>query len=549
MFRRLRKWTFSLSLKLSFWLIGSILIVFGLVGYQVIRLHGQHLEELTFTSAERIADTIKSSTRYSMLRNHRDEVHNIIQTIGAEPGIGKIRIYDQDGSVRYSTDEREVGTQVDKQAEACYACHAQEEPISRLDRPDRMRIYTGPEGGRIVGLITPIENSEDCGGAGCHVSPALQTVLGVLDVTMSLEKPDQMIAEGRTQMVRVLFFSTLLISTVFGFLIWVLVYRPVHRLREGTHQVARGEVPRKLDIYSRDEIGELAISFNHMTEELERAREEITQWTRTLEERVEEKTAELQRAHQRMIKVERMASMGQLAAIVAHEVNNPLAGILTYARLLRKRMEMPREQLGPQALAEIREDLDLIGSEAARCGEIVKGLLQFARQGKRDYQSNDLNRLVSESLRLIRHKVELSCIETRAQLDESLPPVVCDAQEIRQALVAVLINACEAVGPKHGLIQVGTECPADQESVDIWVEDNGVGMDAETQKHIFEPFFTTKEHGKGVGLGLAAVSGIINQHSGEINVQSEVGKGTRITLRLPLTSEAASTGAPKAVAL
>jgi two-component system, NtrC family, sensor kinase len=549
MFSRIRKWTFSLSLKLSFWLIGSILIVFGLVGYQHIRLHGRHLEELTFVSAERIADTIKNSTRYSMLRNHRDEVHQIIQTIGNEPGISKIRIYNQDGSVRYSTDDREVGTQVDKQAEACYACHAQEEPITKLDRPDRMRIYTGTNGGRILGLITPIENSQDCGGAGCHVSPADQTVLGVLDVTMSLDMPDRMIAEGRTQMGRVLVFSALLISTVFGFLIWVVVYRPVHRLREGTQQVARGEVSQRIQLSSRDEIGDLAASFNHMTEELERARDEITEWTRTLEQRVEEKTAELQSAHQRMVKVERMASMGQLAAIVAHEVNNPLAGILTYARLLRKRIEKPGDQLTPEALTEIREDLDLIGSEAARCGEIVKGLLQFARQGKRDYQANDLNRLISESLRLIRHKVELSCIQTQIHLDESLPPIVCDAQEIRQALVAVLINACEAVGPHEGLIEVGTRLQPELESVDIWVEDNGVGMDAETQKHIFEPFFTTKEHGKGVGLGLAAVSGIINQHSGEIGVQSEVGKGTRITLRLPLTSEAASAGVPRAAAI
>ena len=543
----LRRWTYSLSLKLSVCLIGSLLIVFGLVGYQHIRLHERDLEDLTFSSAEGIADTIKNSTRYSMMRNRRDDVFRIIQTIAHEPGINKIRIYNQDGSLRYSTDERELGTQVDKKAEACYACHAQEQPLTRLNRPDRVRIYRTASGERILGLICPIENSPDCGGAGCHVSPAQQTVLGVLDVTMSLQKADQMIAEGRTKIARGVVIAAILISGFFGLLIWAMVYRPVRKLRVGTQHVARGDLDYLIEVASRDEIGELASSFNRMTEELRRAKEEITEWTRKLEHRVEEKTAELQRAHQRMVKIERMASMGQLAAIVAHEINNPLAGILTYARLLRKKMGKSQS---PESCEQVQSDLDLIASEAARCGEIVKGLLQFSRQGKRNYQANDLNQLVRESIRLIKHKVDLMCISTELVLDENLVPVVCDAQEIRQALVAVLINACEAVQPNEGVIRIGTELRPELDSVDIWIRDNGVGMDAETQKHIFEPFFTTKEHGKGVGLGLAAVSGIINQHSGEIEVESEPGKGTKVTLRLPLTSEAATAGdSTKAIAL
>lgn len=170
MVRRLRRWTFSLSLKLSVCLIGSILIVFGLLGYLHIQLHERDLQEITFANAERIADTIKHSTRYSMMRNQRDDVFQIIQTIANEPGINKIRIYNQDGSVRYSTDSHELGTQVDKNAEACYGCHAQEQPLRRLNRPDRVRIYKAPSGERILGLICPIENSADCAGAGCHVS-------------------------------------------------------------------------------------------------------------------------------------------------------------------------------------------------------------------------------------------------------------------------------------------------------------------------------------------------------------------------------------------
>ncbi|HXK60109.1 MAG TPA: ATP-binding protein [Acidobacteriota bacterium] len=547
MFRKIRRWTFSLSLKLSICLIGTLLAVFGLIAYRHVRLHQRDLQELTFVSAERIADIIKNSTRYGMMRNRPDEVFQIIQTIGHERGINRIRIYNQDGSIRYSTSPEEIGTQVDKKAEACYACHAQEQPLTRLDRPDRVRIFTTASGERILGLISAIENSPDCEGAGCHASPQEQTVLGVLDVTLSLEAADQMIAKGRTQIRRGVFIAAALVSGFFGLLIWLLVYHPVSKLREGTRHVARGELDYTIPVTSRDEIGELAASFNQMTQELKRAKEEITEWTKTLEQRVEEKTAELRQAHSRMIKIERMASMGQLAAIVAHEINNPLAGILAYARLLGKKLKKLLE--GTSDCEEVQSDLDLIASEAARCGEIVKGLLQFSRQGKRNYQANDLNQLVRESIRLIKHKTDLMAVKTVLDLDDKLVPVVCDAQEIRQALVAVLINACEAIHANEGIITVGTRLKPDRDSVEIWVKDNGVGMDAETQKHIFEPFFTTKEHGKGVGLGLAAVSGIINQHAGEIEVESQPGQGTTILFRLPLTSETATGTDTKAMAL
>ncbi len=543
-YQKIRKLTFSLSLKLSICLVGSMIAVFLLLGYWHISLHEKDLEELTFQSAERISDAIKNSTRYSMMKNHRDEVFQIIRTMGAEPGLNKIRIFNQDGGIRVSTDESEVETQVDKRAEACYACHAQEQPLTRLNRPDRVRIYHAANGERILGLINPIENSPDCGGAGCHASVADQKVLGVLDVTMSLAKPDAMIASGRRQMIGTVGASIVLISTIFAALIWFMVYRPVHRLRLGIQQVAAGELDHKIEVSSRDEIGELAGSFNQMTEELKRAKDQVAEFTRSLEDRVEQKTEQLQRAHQRMIKIERMASMGQLAAIVAHEINNPLAGILTYARLLIKRSR--NSQWSVNEVTELREDLELIANEASRCGEIVKGLLQFSRQSKKNYQANDLNQLIRESLRLIKHKLDLMNIQTSACLEPDIPPIVCDAQEIRQALVAILINACEAVSPNEGLVEAGTRHRMDLGVVEIWVRDNGVGMDEETQKHIFEPFFTTKEHGKGVGLGLAAVIGIVNQHSGEIEVESRPGAGTTFTIRLPLTSEAAASPDAKA---
>jgi two-component system NtrC family sensor kinase len=263
-----------------------------------------------------------------------------------------------------------------------------------------------------------------------------------------------------------------------------------------------------------------------MTAELKQANCEINDWARTLESRVEEKTAELKQAHENLLHVERMASIGKLAAIVAHEINNPLAGILVYAKLLLKK-------LGGSASEESRQHLSMIASESARCGDIVKNLLQFSRQTKVNPAPHDLNEIITQSIRLIQHKIDLMGITVESRLDESINHVVCDAQQIKQALVALFINACEAMKPQEGILGVESRHLADRNAVEIEISDNGIGMNDETRKQIFEPFFTTKEQGKGVGLGLAVVYGIVDAHSGEIDVRSSPGIGTTFVIRLP----------------
>jgi two-component system NtrC family sensor kinase len=221
-----------------------------------------------------------------------------------------------------------------------------------------------------------------------------------------------------------------------------------------------------------------------------------------------------------------------LAAIVAHEVNNPLTGILTYAKLLLKRMKS--DESANADTEEARHCLEVIASESARCGELVKGLLQFARQSPITLQSNNPNDLIRQALRLVQHKSDLLNVQIRLDLEEPLPAVVCDGRLIQQALVALLINACEAVKLAEGLIEVGSRLLKDKHCIEICVRDNGVGMSDEVRRQIFEPFFTTKQAGKGVGLGLAVVSGIVSQHSGTVTVESGLGAGTVFKLHLPL---------------
>ena len=519
-------------MKLTLCLVLSLLVVFAVLGWQTVQLHRQHLEEMTFSSADLISDTIKRSTRYSMMKNHRDEVYQIISTIGTEPGIGKIRIFNQDGKISFSTDLREAGTVVDKKAEACTACHVQEEPLTRLNRPDRQRIYTASDGTRLLGLISPIENEPSCSTAECHAHPPGKQVLGVLDVTLSLARVDESTAQSSGRMLAVFAAAMLIVPMFVGLPVWYMIHRPIKQLTLRTQQIAAGKLDGEILVTSRDEIGELAASFNRMTQELNRAHSEITEWNRTLESRVAEKTQELKRASEQMIQVERMASIGKLAAIVAHEVNNPLTGILTYAKLLLKKIKNNGER--PAGLEDAQQYLEVIASESARCGELVKGLLQFARQSPVHLGSNDVNELIRQAMRLVQHKMDLMNLQVRLRLQEALPPLICDAQLIKQALVALLINACEAVRPGEGIIEIESRALAETDALEIVVRDNGIGMDEAVQRQIFEPFFTTKEAGKGVGLGLAVVYGIVSQHSGTIEVKSHRGEGTTFTLRLPV---------------
>src|ERR1019366_654153 len=188
------KLTHSLSIKLTAFVVGGMAVLFGLYGYWNLRLWRQSQQEMIFQSADRISDTIRCSIRYSMLRNEREEVFHIINTIGHENGISRIRIFNKEGQISFSTDDQEVGQFVDKNAEACYACHAQAQPLARLDRPDRMRIYHARDGTRVLGLIRPIENEADCSSAACHAHTNGNRVLGVLDTNISLAAIDLAVA-------------------------------------------------------------------------------------------------------------------------------------------------------------------------------------------------------------------------------------------------------------------------------------------------------------------------------------------------------------------
>src|SRR5574340_109127 len=469
----------GLAAKLAICLVASTAVFFTLYGYFNLREQHRHSEELVLQSADSITEIILRSTHYQMLHNDREALYQVINTIGSEPGIRRIRIFNKDGRISFSTDPKEVGKVVDKRAEACYGCHAFERPLARLDRPDRARIFK-VGGERLAGVIRPIENSPACSNAECHAHRAGVRVLGVIDSNLSLANVDAQTARYQSTLAWLMAAAVLLISAVSGAFIWLVVYRPVKELIAGTRRVAEGDLQYSLPVHSDDELGDLARSFNKMTKEVAGVQAEI-------EERVRVKTAELQRAHNTLLRSEKLASIGKLAATVAHEINNPLFGILTYARLILREVE----KSSLDAKADLADQLRTIERESRRCGDLVKNLLTFARQAPSHRDANDLKIVVELAIALVRHKLDLQGIELVLDYANA-PPVMCDAGQIQQLILILLVNAAEAM-PNGGRLSLATEVDASGDLVRVRVRDTGTGIPAEVLPQIFEPFFTTKE--------------------------------------------------------
>jgi two-component system, NtrC family, sensor kinase len=481
-------------------------------------------------SATNISDLISRSTRYSMLLNRREDIYEIIKTIGNEPRIERIRIIDKKGVVNFSTQESEVGKNVDMTAEACIGCHSTGKPVVPQNDPTLTRIFESPKGYRVIGIITPIRNDAGCTTSDCHAHSSSQTVLGILDVMIPLQDVDQNIAQfERTQILGSLSLFMVLTGFVTVF-IWRMVNIPVKKLAIGTQEIVKGNLDHLIDVQTNDEIGSLAISFNQMTQELKRARKELTAWTQTLEQRVTEKTEELRRAQKHMVQIEKMVSLGTLAATVAHELNNPLEGILTYAKLLRKKLE--RGIPSAEGSQEMISELALIADETARCGNIVKNLLLFSREKVGEFKDFDLHFIIERSLKLIEHHLKMNNITCEVEIEEKPVILYCDAHQLEEALLALEINAVEAM-PAGGTFRIAVKEIEYLNAIQIAVSDTGTGIKEEDMPHIFEPFYTTKKDGKGTGLGLSVVYGIIERHSGSISVDSKADAGTTFTITLP----------------
>lgn len=300
------------------------------------------------------------------------------------------------------------------------------------------------------------------------------------------------------------------------------ITKPVRALALATGKVAEGDMTQRVEIHTNDEIGLLGDSFNKMAAALQQATDGYQTLTRTLEQKVQEKTDELRAAEAILVQSDKLASLGKLGAGVAHELNNPLTSILLNSYLLLENESMNEAS---------RQNLQLIIDETKRCSSIVSGLLEFARQTPPERVPVDINRVIESTMLLMDTHALMSRVRIVTDLKDDLPPLMVDVNKIKQVFTNIIMNAMDAM-PDGGTLTIQSRISEDQGRVEIEFRDTGKGIPEEHIKKIFDPFFTTKGT-KGTGLGLAISYGIIEQHGGSIQVRSMVGQGTAILISIP----------------
>ncbi len=511
-----------------------VIIVAAVSGLVNVKTEEQQLLNTMILGADQLSKGITSATWHAMLDDHREAAYQVMQTIALKQGIDRIRMFNRAGQVMFSTNAEDRTSGI--------------EPLPETDHPDlpsRVRIFRGSNGGRRLAMATSIYNEPSCSQAECHAHPAEMKVLGVLDLRLNLENVDHEVANMK---IRVLLVTGVEITLISLFIIYFtrrFLGRPIDKLIEGTKAISQMELDKPLDIIgSSEELDELARSFDVMRDRLRSALAEINQFTQNLETKVEERTQQLKAAQKKLLQSDRLASLGQLSASVAHEINNPVSGVLNLSMLMQRILK--EDGIPPGRILEFRKYLGQVTNETARVGRIVSDLLAFSRRGKPQQAPADVNRIVSMTLSLVEHKMKLSNVAVQANLCESLPPAHCDPSQIQQVVLNLVLNAAEATQSRaERRVAVGTSFGGGMAL--ITVSDNGEGIPPENLSKIFDPFFTTKPEGKGVGLGLAVSYGIIESHGGDIEVKSTVGEGTTFIVSLPLEPRAASAEPPLTV--
>ncbi len=410
-----------IGLKLIFAVAAITIAIIGVFSYLSISAQRDALLSQAGMHANKLSEAIKNSTLTSMLENKREEVHAIINTVSAEPSITEIRILNKEGLVTFSSRGELVGKSVDKRAESCYACHTENAPLERLSIDKRTRIYRiDPDSPRILGVINPIYNQPSCYQASCHAHTKEQTVLGVLDIKMDLKDVDSQIADNKLRLIIFALIAIVATSLFIAYFVGKWIGRPVRELVKATNQVSAGNFDHTIEKLGKDELGLLAGSFNKMTKSLKEAKQQLVQ-------------------------SDKMASLGRLAAGVAHEINNPLTAVLTYSSFLQKRTTD-----NPQ----VQEDLGVIVRETIRSREIVKSLLDFARPSVPRKQKTDMRRVVKSALEVVGSQLALKQIHVEEHIPDTLPEVTVDANQVQQVFINLLVNSADAIGDEGGKIVV-----------------------------------------------------------------------------------------------
>lgn len=518
---------------LSFFLF----IAFGAIFNSVYK---EYLDKVIRQRGNDIGSIIEGSLYYSMLKNDDAALHSTLDIINTISGVDEVNLYDHENALVYSSLFADTIRNSDPD---CMSCHSDfqsmfpetEKAYRIIDYHSACSMAQDNDGHRQLLIRTPILNEPSCYTAACHFHSADETVLGSLIIKVPLEELDAAVSQSSTEFFLLAALITFILVAFLIFLTSNKIRKPLAALISASEAVAKGDRNRRLEIKPNllDDMKMVSQAFNNMLDNLDAANKELENWSHQLEYKVQKKSEELSEIQNELIHIERIASLGKLSSSVAHELNNPLSSILTYTKLVSKKIN--RMELNEELSGSLLKHLTVIEKETKRCGDIVKGLMDFSRKGQEDFSNTHLHQVLKETFELIEHQMKMANIHFYTDFTASNDLVFCNENQIKQVCVALLVNASEAV-TENGEILMRTVNPDDQHfRVDI--TDNGVGIRPEDIPLIFQPFFSAKRQASGIGLGLAIVHGIVQSHKGRVDVVSEPGKGTTMSVILPLVKD------------
>lgn len=525
-------------------LVIGILSVLLFVSYAVLfrSVKEQYMSTLISENGNNIGSMVEGALYHSMLRNDKTELYNTLDLINTLSGIDEVNLYDHTDYLVYSSYSMDASHYNDPD---CMNCHpalsslfpGSEKTYRIIEIESACSMYMLENSQRYLLIRNPIKNEPSCYTAECHAHNASDEILGSLIIKMPLGTFDAAMQKSSST-----YFILAIIITVFLYTILVLftrknIKKPLYALVDASRSVAGGDWKTRLQIkpYQLEDVKEVSKAFNEMLDKLQSATNELENWSKQLEYKVQKKSEELSSVQNELIQIERIASLGKMSASVAHELNNPLSGILVYAKLVQKQLK--NQALDEAKMENIFKHLGFIESETKRCGEIVKGLLDFSRKDQTDHEAAHLHEILAGSYELMQHPLRIANISFFSDFKARNDLILCSPNQIKQACIALLVNSSEAMPHEiSGEIILRTSNP-EPKIVMFEVIDNGTGIATENMPFIFEPFFSTKHEASGIGLGLAIVHGIVQSHKGQVKVDSEVNKGTIISIRLPLIQQ------------
>jgi two-component system NtrC family sensor kinase len=468
-----------------------------------------------------------------MLENNRMGLRHTLDIINQMPGIEDVNMYDPQNNLAHSSSH--LGDDHYHNPN-CKDCHDNlDEMFPRTEKSFRIinvdnecEMCDQDQDHRMLMIKTPILNEPSCYTSTCHAHQEGEELLGSLVIRIPLNDLDASVQKSLI----LAGLTTLFLVTLLLFFTWRKIKRPLTDIIKASEAVAVGERNVRLETPPNQlhDLRMVSSAFNKMLDNLQVASDELENWSQQLEYKVQKKSEEISEIQSELIHIERIASLGKLSSSVAHEINNPLSGVLTYTKLVHK--QLSKLELDDGEKDSMLRYLNVIEDETKRCGDIVKGLLDFSRSDKVDFKPYHVHRLLKETYTLIEHQMKMENILFQSDFSATKDLILCNGNQIKQAGIAILMNSSEAI-LENGIILIKTWNPDDAHIV-VEVTDNGAGIARDDIAHIFEPFFSTKEKASGIGLGLAIVHGIVQNHNGKIDVDSELGKGTSISIQLPL---------------